>query len=460
MDDKPLPIRRRTRLRFWRRWLQPDGPFPEAREERLQTPRSLPSWATALLPKEGGKVRILDVNAGPLSALGNDASGYEVDLVPIDELAWHFDQELEALALSPPVRTRLCAPEDVRVCFGEAAFDLIYSFNGLDHTNDPLFVYHELLACLKPGGCLIGFMETTDKKDRLHREAHRFFHGIREGRVILRNKSRCWDLQDALPRATVSGKREGSLIRVKIRHRAQDRTSIPLPGKLPRKESLPDMLSLHIPKSGGSSFRNFLRGLYGDGLRTMYTTRETAPRFIHEVELDGKTRCLHGHFQADAFEHLLENPIKVTWLRDPIERVISGYYQFLRNPQTADDSAFNREFFQSGMGLMEFARHDNIRASLFWYLNAVPLESFFFIGLTEMYEPSLRLFCHLLDVPPPETSRSINTNPQKAVSQRYSLSPAHRSELEGIYAAEIELYQFAKYRLREQYRAAFGEYPA
>lgn len=456
MANDRLPPRRRARLRFWQRWLQPDGPFPEARRERLQAGRPLPGWALEALPAKGSRVRILDVNAGPVTALGDSAPGHKVELVPIDELAWYFDLELEKHSLNPPTRTRHCAPEDVRVSFGEAAFDLIYSFNGLDHTADPLFIYRELLACLKPQGRLIAYMETTEEVDRLHREAHRYFHALRNGRIILRNKSRSWDLQDALVGAEISGRLEGSLIRVEMRHRPSAATPVSLPARFEGTASLPEMISLHIPKSGGSSFRDFLGDLYGEGLRTMYALEETAPRLIDKVELEPQTRCLHGHFQADAYDHLLPGAVKVTWLRDPVERVISGYYQFLRHPQTAEDSEFNREFFESGMSLMEFARHDNIRSSLFWYLNAVPLEDFFLVGLTELYDDSMRLFCHLLGVPEPAASRTINTNPDKAVSQRYPLAPAQRSELEGIYAGEIELYRYAEYRLREQLRRAFG----
>jgi len=454
MKLERLPLRRRARLRFWRRWLQPDGPYPEARDERLKPGRALPGWAVEALPHPGGSVRVLDVNAGPLTALGDTAAGYDVELIPIDELAWYFDKELEKLGLRPPVRTRHCAPEDVRVTFGETAFDLIYSFNGIGHSADPILVYRELLACLKKEGRIIIFAETSGEVDRFHREGHRHFHALRNGRVILRNKSRSWDLQDALLGAEITAKAEKSLLRIQIRHRPAGKRPVALKSSL--NGALPEIVSLHIPKSGGSSFRDFLGNLYGNGMRTMYTPEETAPRLIHEVELDPRIRCLHGHFQADAYDHLLPDAVKVTWLRDPIERVVSGYYQFLRHPDTAGDSDFNREFFESGMNLMEFARHENIRASLFWYLNAVPLEDFFFVGLTEAYDDSMRLFCHLLGVPAPASSRTINTNPDKAVTQRYQLSPAHRSELEGLYAGEIELYRFAKYRLEEQLRQAFG----
>lgn len=452
-----LPLRRKTRLKFWLNWLNPGGPYPEARSERLREGRPLPDWAVAALPDEGGACKILDVNAGPLTALGTVADGYTVTVTPVDDLAFHFDRELERLEITPPVRTRQCAPEDVRARFGQGSFDLIYSFNGLDHTSDPVAVYGELLACLKEGGRIITFHETTDDIDRMHREAYRYFHVIRDGRLVLRKKSRCWDLLDALPGADLETTQEGSIIRVEITSRKEEeRPRVKLPARQKGKRALPALISLHIPKSGGSSFRDFLRSLYGEAMRPMYTSEETAPRLVHKVRLEPGTSCLHGHFQADAFDHLLPGALKITWLRDPVERVVSGYYQFLRHPDTADESDFNRDFFESGMSLMEFARHENIRDSLFWYLNAVPLEDFFFVGITERYMESMKLFCHLMNIPPPREKKTVNTNPEKQGMRRYTLSPAQRSELEGLYALEIEMYRLARYRLDEELRLAFG----
>jgi hypothetical protein len=455
MPEAEIPLRRRVRLDFWTRWLGPDSPYPEAREERLRPGRPLPDWARTAFPEDRTTIRILDVNAGPLSGLGDQADGRRMELVPVDELAFHFDRALAEEDLEPPVRTRHCAPEDVRVAFGEQAFDLVYSYNGLDFLADPVAVYQELLAVLKPGGRIVTFHEAIEDAARIHRDGYRFFHGLHNGRVILRNKSRRWDLQDALPGAAVQGSRENGAIRVEIR-RARQRSVVPPRPRREESDGPPPLISLHIPKSGGSSFREFLGRLYGDSLRTMYAFEETAPRMAHTIELEPGTRCLHGHFQADAFDHLLPGALHITWLRHPVERVISGYYQFLRNPHTADESDFNRSFFEEGLNLMEFARHENIRSSLFWYLNAVPVEAFDFIGITEEYDRSMRVFCQLLGVPEPEASGTVNTNPDKPVASRYPLAPPQRLELEALYAAEIDLYDRARLRLEAEYQALFG----
>jgi hypothetical protein len=106
---------------------------------------------------------------------------------------------------------------------------------------------------------------------------------------------------------------------------------------------------------------------------------------------------------------------------------------------------------------MEFARQPEMRRQVRWYFNAVPLDDFFFIGVTERYAESMRLLCHLIGRPVPDSLPRANTNPDRQPGKAYALTPAQRSELEGILAEEIELYRFINYRLDRQLALAFGE---
>ena len=449
MPDSARESCQRVRLAFWERWLSPQSPYLEARAERFREGRPLPEWAYDCIPSGTRRIRILDLNAGPASACGTVAEGIEVELVPVDELALAYRDLLQETELVPPVRTRFCSLQDVLPTFGPGAFDLIFSFNGLDYTEDPVAVYRNLLTCLRSHGKIITFNEYGLNNARIQREWFRFTHALRGARPVIRQRGYQRDLADALPEATVSSTRENGLLRVELRPSpAPPSLSLPDPVRAGPEEPLPPLLSIHIPKTAGSTFRTILDELYGESLRPMYSLEETAPRLYHTVRLDPQTRSLHGHFQAGGFEERLPGAARITWLRDPVERIVSSYFQFQRHPESARESEFNERLFAERWSLLEFARREEMRRQVRWYLNAVPLDEFLFIGISDRFEESMRLFRYLFRLPPPASGReSHNTNPAKDTARDYPLPRPLRLELEALYDEERHLYQLARDRL-------------
>ncbi len=97
------------------------------------------------------------------------------------------------------------------------------------------------------------------------------------------------------------------------------------------------LVFVHVPKSAGTSVHNFLIDSFGkDAL--------APPRLIHEfhnVPLGYK--LYSGHTCLDQWATLPVKPRFVTWLRDPVRRVLSTYY-FLAisvrtNPHIEEDFA-------------------------------------------------------------------------------------------------------------------------
>jgi hypothetical protein len=444
-----------SRLSFWKKWLGKDCPYPEDRAARLKENRTVPDWVLKALPRGKKKVRILEVNSGPVPTLGNKAAGIEIDLVAIDSLGNNLNALLAENQLRVPFPVRQCFPEDVLVSFGPESFDLIFSSNGLDFTSDPVVVYRGLLECLVPQGRIITFHETQNEYSRIHKEGYRFFHILDGGRVQICQKSYKRDLEDALPRASLKARLDGKFLRLELIKTVQPPKSVGSEMPLMRENGLPRMISMHLPKVAGSSFRGFLSEIYGQSLRCMYSVEETAPRFLGSIELDETVQCLHGHFQADAYDNKLPGAVKITWLRDPIERVVSSYFQYQRHPDSANKLDSHGKRLTLGCSLMDFARDEDMIRQVRWYFNAVPLDNFFFIGISEEFSSSLRLLCDLLGVEMPIVIKSTNINPGKT-TDRYSLTKAQKNELTGLYSEEIELYNFARYRLQMQLVDVFG----
>jgi hypothetical protein len=257
--------------------------------------------------------------------------------------------------------------------------------------------------------------------------------------------------------AIVRGTEEAGILKVTIKPRKKYLINSPRLRRIRSGKRLPSVVSMHLPKTAGTSFRLFLQELYGEGFRSMYEEKETAPRLLHTVKLKERDRCLHGHFQATAYEEKLPGAIKLTWLRDPVERVVSSYFQYLRQPEEARGSQFSERFFTEGWGLMDFARSEEIRYQLVWYFDAVPLEDFFFVGITECYEQSLDLLRYQLKQDGPAQFHNVNRNPRRHPSSFYELSTGQRRNLESILEWDLDLYWRARYRLEKQLKQAFGD---
>ena len=166
------------------------------------------------------------------------------------------------------------------------------------------------------------------------------------------------------------------------------------------------MISVHVPKTGGTSFGLMLRQLFAEGFREDYDWTPDRPGWMvdglepySDDELRTALRgigCIHGHFSAAKYRRLQRVPgiqaSFVTWVRDPVERAISTYH-FLRGLETpmAQQPPWEREakarcmrdFFEA----TEYSR-DQQAQQLF----GLELHEFAFIGITERYRASIDLF--------------------------------------------------------------------
>ena len=88
-------------LRFWDSWLR-DRPWPDQFEFRTDSHAELQPELAALLPRGQATCRLLDVGAGPLTALGKRLDGVHLDISATDALAEQFDQLL-ARSVEGPV---------------------------------------------------------------------------------------------------------------------------------------------------------------------------------------------------------------------------------------------------------------------------------------------------------------------------------------------------------------------
>jgi len=209
------------------------------------------------------------------------------------------------------------------------------------------------------------------------------------------------------------------------------------------------LVSVHIPKTAGTSFRKSLKAAYGnDEVVRLDISLQTGEARLNEKkyeanDLPNGTRVVHGHFSpADVLKRFPEAGGKqfITWLRDPVERVISNYYYLeKRLREELDEEGKNLNILQKMQrSLPEYARDEINRNRQHKFLEGMPLEDFEFVGILEHYaedlaELGLRLGWESVE----EITVNVTARKKPEVSEEI------RAEIARLNADDMALYERA-----------------
>jgi SAM-dependent methyltransferase len=184
--------RKRTEVDFWADWLA-GAPGTEQwasdREARLDSEAEIrdPLVRDELELNPSREISILDVGAGPLTALGYRYPGKILAIVPVDPLADEYDRLLRSVGLEPPVRTIRVAGEDLLEHFGARRFDIAYAVNALDHSADPLEIISNMVALVRPGGSVLLRHKRNEGKSARYSGLHQWNFDVADGALRLWN---------------------------------------------------------------------------------------------------------------------------------------------------------------------------------------------------------------------------------------------------------------------------------
>lgn len=130
-----------------------------------------------------------------------------------------------------------------------------------------------------------------------------------------------------------------------------------------------ELISLHVPKCAGDALRIALQDIYGDGLFLDYERDKLLwpdsefnvnfPAYLQRMQTASLTevmpyRCIHGHFYIGKYDKFT-NALRMTVLRDPVERVIS-HYLFLLWKNPAKQNPLQKQIKENNLNVLEFSR--------------------------------------------------------------------------------------------------------
>ncbi|MEM1151928.1 MAG: hypothetical protein AAGI03_15490 [Pseudomonadota bacterium] len=209
------------------------------------------------------------------------------------------------------------------------------------------------------------------------------------------------------------------------------------------------ILSIHLRKCAGTSFRAGLQKAfgarlyldYGDEIGSSWPSSQ-AKRQQSQARLRGSAAefqasydIVHGHYLPSKYAPCGPDVDLITFLRDPVARVVSNYAYLKHHPKRRNPDAIIVN--DLGFSLMEFARHpDNVNFQS-KALEGLQVSDFTFIGLVEHYAASIASLNRLYGWSLPVGDRlNVGAAP-------VALTAAEITELQQLNDRDMDLYEAA-----------------
>lgn len=213
------------------------------------------------------------------------------------------------------------------------------------------------------------------------------------------------------------------------------------------------IVSIHVPKTAGKSFRLRLEAAYAPRLLSDYgdwigLDNEEARRQQAASAAQARARrdeiardydLIYGQFVADKYLGLFADAAFTAFLREPCQRAVSHYQFLLRHPELGQHP-WIRQFLDTKPPLPELIRAVPSYQAMF--LGSLAVEDLAVVGLTEQYERSVALFEAVFGRKLPAEAARGNVNPNRA-EPTYPIDPEVRAAIDTYHAADVELYRCA-----------------
>lgn len=217
------------------------------------------------------------------------------------------------------------------------------------------------------------------------------------------------------------------------------------------------IISIHIPKTGGTTFKEVLIAVSGNRVYFDYEDKPLSSDYRYrrlyanlrgllrkrKDEIPEEARFIHGHFLASKYEKRFPRARFIVWFRDPVERLISHYHFWLREPDM--DNATCRRMIIGKMSLLDFAALKEMRNVHSRFLSGKDLDTFDFIGITEEYDKSLRLFKKMFFSSIDMGFPIRNENPNRR-GRSYEIDEDTRRAIMEYNRLDLDLYERARKR--------------
>jgi SAM-dependent methyltransferase len=177
-------------IKFWQKWIQTKGwQWPEDFARRLDPGSVVTGYHRQVIERiAADTIHILDVGAGPLTAIGKVYENRKLILQACDPLADEYNKVLLEHSLRAPVVTEKCDGEALSSKYPGEHFDWVNAQNCVDHSYDPVKVIREMIHVAKRGGVISLCHELNAAKHEAYRGLHQWNFYQADGDLMLSGK--------------------------------------------------------------------------------------------------------------------------------------------------------------------------------------------------------------------------------------------------------------------------------
>ncbi|MEG3925526.1 sulfotransferase family 2 domain-containing protein, partial [Microcoleus sp. T3_D1] len=141
-----------------------------------------------------------------------------------------------------------------------------------------------------------------------------------------------------------------------------------------------EIISVHVPKTGGTTFSQILIDVYGTEAIFMDYLNRPASQIYKPSDLQPNIKAIHGHFHSDKYNGYFPNAKRVIWLRNPVIRLISNYFYWRSQEEGVPRN-------MDVLGIVEFA--EMVKNTATSFIGKNQLSDFDFVGIMEFFESDL-----------------------------------------------------------------------
>ena len=176
-----------------------------------------------------------------------------------------------------------------------------------------------------------------------------------------------------------------------------------------------ELVIIHIPKSGGHTIYKTFKTVYKNKLDIPRNRKEyflTYPPVNSLINIiPDHVRVIYGHFEYKRIKDIHEkyNSKIITWLRNPVDRVISNYFYRMMKTEM-NINPWPNIAYTLDTSLLDFARESVNINLMSKFLEGIEPEELYFIGTLENIDEDLKIISRMLNLRGFKTGYYLNNN--------------------------------------------------